>query len=390
MSLDPQASVAIPVRLGDFEATIEAPPDLAEEIRAALVDVLLDHPADDAVRVEVSVQDEGVRVTSDGRTWRPGFFKSPVDQLMHVLLRSTLDRETDRLHLHAGLVSIDGAGVLIAGYPGSGKSTFVTALVEAGYNYHTDESVGVDRGGRLTPFPKPISLLNGSHSAFARFDPRQTGLGAATDSVWYLPASAIRKSPAPRAPAPSLLVILRYEQNSPLEVEDLHPAHATRLLLSDSADSERIGADGLHIAAQLCARVRCVTMRYGELQPAVATIGTLVRDQGKRSSDVAPLRFNAAVSRDTGDLRGFVEPVRGLSGCVVDGRCLLRQPGDGSIVELDEASSAWFQLFDGFTSTVDIIHDVAFAEQLSVAEVEPLATRMIDALTAARVSRIAR
>lgn len=391
MSVDLPDRVETHVCLGDFEATIVATPAVTREIRAALVDVTKDRPVQGAARIEISSDADGDHVAADGRIWRPGAFKEPIDQLMHVLLRSALDIEPDRLHLHAGLVASDGLGVLIAGYPGSGKSTFITALVKAGYDYLTDESVGVDRAGRLTPFPKPISVLQGSHSMFTQFDPGHTGLGAATELAWYLPASAIRTNSLAHVAEPRLLVFLRHERNAPLEVEDLEPAHAARLLLSDSADSERIGIDGLHIAAHLCARVRCVSMRYGALAPAISAIGTLNRDKPDRSPQVVPLRFNTEEAhRDTRDRRGFVEPVPALSGCIIDGSCLLRQPGDGSIVELDEAGSAWFQLFDGNTSTVDIIRDVASAEQLSIAEVEPLAQRMIEALLAAGVSRIAR
>lgn len=50
--------------------------------------------------------------------------------------------------LHAGLVARDGAGVLIAGPAGAGKSTVALACVDGGLDYLADDKVGLEAVGR--------------------------------------------------------------------------------------------------------------------------------------------------------------------------------------------------------------------------------------------------
>jgi hypothetical protein len=52
--------------------------------------------------------------------------------------------------LHAGLVARDGAGVLIAGPAGAGKSTVALACVDGGLDYLADDKVGLETAGTGT------------------------------------------------------------------------------------------------------------------------------------------------------------------------------------------------------------------------------------------------
>jgi hypothetical protein len=47
--------------------------------------------------------------------------------------------------VHAGLVSLDGQGILLGGQGGSGKSTTALACLKAGFQYQADDYVGVER-----------------------------------------------------------------------------------------------------------------------------------------------------------------------------------------------------------------------------------------------------
>jgi serine kinase of HPr protein (carbohydrate metabolism regulator) len=75
--------------------------------------------------------------------------------VVSLLLRISMEHEAERLHLHVGHVAWQGRGVLVAGTDGSGKSTLVAKLPQAGFDYFTEEMVGVDRALALSPFPKP-------------------------------------------------------------------------------------------------------------------------------------------------------------------------------------------------------------------------------------------
>lgn len=64
--------------------------------------------------------------------------------------------------LHAGAVEVEAGALLVVGRSGAGKSTLVAALTGAGLPYVTDEAVAISPGGRLIPWPKPLSLSHGS------------------------------------------------------------------------------------------------------------------------------------------------------------------------------------------------------------------------------------
>jgi hypothetical protein len=64
----------------------------------------------------------------------------------------------NRVFIHAGVVSVGGAAIVIPGTSRSGKSTLVDALVRCGATYHSDEYAVVDADGVIEPYAKPLSL----------------------------------------------------------------------------------------------------------------------------------------------------------------------------------------------------------------------------------------
>lgn len=63
------------------------------------------------------------------------------------------------LMLHAGAVCNpeSGAGLVFVAPGGTGKTTLARTLARD-HGYLTDETVGIDRAGRLHPYPKPLSI----------------------------------------------------------------------------------------------------------------------------------------------------------------------------------------------------------------------------------------
>lgn len=60
--------------------------------------------------------------------------------------------------VHAGVVAWKGRAIVIPGPSRNGKSTLVKAFLRAGADYLSDEFAVFDGGGKLHPFPRPISL----------------------------------------------------------------------------------------------------------------------------------------------------------------------------------------------------------------------------------------
>ena len=68
------------------------------------------------------------------------------------------ERSSRRVFVHAGVVGIGDAAVVIAGKSFSGKTTLTRALVEAGGVYYSDEFALLDAEGRVAPWAEPLSI----------------------------------------------------------------------------------------------------------------------------------------------------------------------------------------------------------------------------------------
>jgi energy-coupling factor transporter ATP-binding protein EcfA2 len=104
---------------------------------------------------ELLLTAKGSQVLVDAREpWQPLIASCAINWAMW------MQRET--LFFHAAAVAIDGAGVLIAGSKGAGKSTLSTALAASGHDFLGDEIAAVQpRTMRLAPFRRSISIRPG-------------------------------------------------------------------------------------------------------------------------------------------------------------------------------------------------------------------------------------
>jgi len=319
----------------------------------------------------VRVDTDPNRLSVDGRSWKPGGITSIEDELVYVLLQASLEADPDRLHLHTGLVVHRNASVLVGGLAGSGKSTLIAQLVEHGLDYGTDERVAVDREGVLSVFEKPVSVVRSSFPLLARFDPRATGKGSASDHLWHVPASAIRLgSQVSAVPPLAAIVLVEFRKGAAPESALMHPITVARVLLADSIDQGRFGPDGPMVATRLCASVPCFSVIHSGGAQAVEhfmrqvdrfiTAGhpeVVVEAVGP--GDRPAQRGARSLSRSS-----VVGRARGISGAVAADRMLVRT-ASGDLVELDEVQTAWIQLIDGTTSLGSLVDEVAAANGMS-------------------------
>lgn len=363
--------VAVPIRTSTFAARIDVPAPLEPEVRSTFRDLLTDVVDPSAHVVAVSVAGGEVAITVDGLRWAPGPDQSVADQLMYVLMRASLDAEPGLLHLHGAYLSHRDGGVLLGGFPMSGKSTLTVRLVEAGFAYGTDERVAVDRDLRVRELMKPVSVVAGSFERLAHLDPALTGAGSASARIWHLPASAIRAGAVEEmAPVTVIAFLERRDTGSP-EVTTIHPAEMARLLLSDSPDAVRFGSDAVTLTARLCASARCARIVHSDVDDVVSPMLGLVEAQ----DPVAPpavIRLGTGSSTDAphrSDVAGeaVLHLSEGVTSVLVGDRALLHRASSGEIVELDEVSTVWLQLLDGDQTLAQITAEVADANDVSPA-----------------------
>ncbi len=78
--------------------------------------------------------------------------------------------------VHAGVVEIDGAGVILPAAPGSGKTTLTAGLIARGARYLSDEFAMIDPETlRLQPYPKALCVKEGSFEVLDRLGAGMSG-----------------------------------------------------------------------------------------------------------------------------------------------------------------------------------------------------------------------
>jgi hypothetical protein len=90
-------------------------------------------------------------------------FCPPETLIQTALLTTVSTLATAHDLFHAGVVSMDGAGVVLAAQSGMGKTTLTLELVSRGCGFLSDEIACLDpETGLLEPFPRKVNLKTGS------------------------------------------------------------------------------------------------------------------------------------------------------------------------------------------------------------------------------------
>ena len=200
-----------------------------------------------------------------------------VDHLVRTVSRLALsDPPPGYLLVHAGVAATPaGNGVLLTGESGSGKTTIVAALVQAGYGYLSDEAAVIDPESLLVlPWARPLAFKPGAQ-AIERF---RDVLGADAGVSTHIPVDRIRKG-AVGAPASVRLIIdYRYEDGSQTVVDSLSPAHAVALLGAAAPELRHHRDAGLLLLARIMSGAAAYRLRTGSLDEAMRWVRTLAEE----------------------------------------------------------------------------------------------------------------
>lgn len=361
---DATADEEFGVRVGAYAARLRVARTIAPVVRSALRDLVVDVASTDSVALVEAEPDGAYRVSADGRLFQSGVQEDAVtDHVVRMLLLAELDTNVGRLHLHGGLVAVGDAGVLVAGRSGAGKTTLITSLVRAGFDYVTDERVAVDvERGVATGFAKPVSLVPGSFPLFADLDPAVTGVGYATERVWQVPVSSFGPGELRAEAAVRVIVIVQHRAGAELSIERLHPATVAADLLLDSPDQERFGPDATAVAGALCAHAVCVRLTYDRLADAERAVRELLhQDRPEPDVEVLAPANGARPTRSRGGRLGASHVVVRTNDrplVVVEGRTLAYVRDGAELAELDETTTAWLLLVDGRSTVAELVDAV--------------------------------
>lgn len=79
------------------------------------------------------------------------------------ILNAALAQSRTHFLIHGAALSVDGAGIIVAGHAGCGKTTLALELVRRGFRFLSDDIAAIGRADhRLYPFPKSLGLWPGT------------------------------------------------------------------------------------------------------------------------------------------------------------------------------------------------------------------------------------
>lgn len=174
------------------------------------------------------------------------------------------------LQIHAAAMSRDGAGIILAGTPGQGKSTLAAGLLARGWKYLSDEFALIDANtGRLEPFPKALCIKSGSFAPVLELglplDLKRVLHKGGKGPVSLVDPLAVRRD-AVSEPCPvGMIVFPQYDASAAPAIESVSRARAVFDLVQVSFNFTKFRDRGLELLAGIARQSHCVRLRSGDL-----------------------------------------------------------------------------------------------------------------------------
>jgi hypothetical protein len=175
--------------------------------------------------------------------------------------------------LHAAVArSPTGEVVLLPARSGSGKTTLAAALLRDGWDYGSDEAVGVRAGSLIAvAYPKPLVL--GPESQ-ALLDLPPTGTVNVLPAMIRADAAVLRGEVGPVG----RVVLPHYEAGAAVSVNELEPRDAAIGIIEHCLNLARVGQAGLEALCQLAVEVPVHRLVHGGVADAIPAIEALLGD----------------------------------------------------------------------------------------------------------------
>jgi HprK-related kinase A len=184
------------------------------------------------------------------------------------------------LMFHAAVVEKAGRAVILAGPPGSGKSTLCAALMARGWRLLSDEFGLLEPArGLLLPMPRPVALKNASigliegllpHLQIGRVFPH-TGKG--TLAHLRPPTDAVERQTDPALPA--WVVFPTHAENARTELVPLRRATAFLRLETNCFNFATLGRAAFEAMGRLIEAAECYELPFDQLATAARFVDGL-------------------------------------------------------------------------------------------------------------------
>lgn len=162
---------------------------------------------------------------------------------------------TEGLFVHAGVVGWQGKAILIPGRSFSGKTTLTAALIKAGATYYSDEYAIIDTEGRVSPYPRFLSIRDDSGGHKYKCSPEALG-------------AEIGTNPLPVG----LVVMSEYKKGAHWKAHVLSPGHAILAMLDNTVTARAQPQAALRRLQKVALSAKTIKAKRGEASEAVERI----------------------------------------------------------------------------------------------------------------------
>lgn len=293
--------------------------------------------------IDIDAADDGGVTVFAADEWHFPDWPSFFSQLVHVV-NEYAARVDSVVALHAGAVRTpDGRVLLLLDHESAGKAPLTAALVQAGCDYVSDETVAVRPGSlAVLGYPKPLTV---NEEAWRLLD-----LPGPVRS--HLPARELRNDVrllGEDAGTVDEIIVTAYDPVPPGTVRRLDPADALKVLVTNTRNLGRVGAPGLRALCELAERVPVTQLTRDD--DAIGLARELMAARADHPTAVPALR-----SHPLDSYRPRRNPDADHVAIDVDGHAIgfVRRLGRPVLV-LDPLGAELWVLLDGSLTTLDLV-----------------------------------
>jgi HprK-related kinase A len=188
------------------------------------------------------------------------------------------------LMFHSAVVEKTGRAAILAGSPGSGKSTLCAAMLARGWRLLSDEFGLLDpMRSWLLPIPRPVALKDDSIRLIERLLPHLrigrafTPTRKGTIAHLRPPTEAVERQAEPALPG--WVVFPRHAQNAETRLVPLGKAAGFMRLQENCFNYTMLGRTAFDALGQLIEAAECYELPYGQADAAAELVDSLAELQ---------------------------------------------------------------------------------------------------------------
>lgn len=207
--------------------------------------------------------------------------------LTDTIVRGLIYDMDDAVALHAGGVRLNENGILIPGVTGAGKSSLVAWLLNQGFEYLSDEIVGVvGDAPHLIGLRRALIAKRRAADRILEFPSFQSMDVVPGRDCSMFPPEALSKQSSGAPVACNLIVFPDFQNGAEIQISTMSPAETGLALFKSNLNARNLADGGFHAVTKLAKTAPAVRLRYGHFGQLGGTLDRLIEfvDQANLSS----------------------------------------------------------------------------------------------------------